>query len=254
MRVIIVTGAYEFAIEVGLQEPVLDIKGKIEQLIGVPVASQALSVSGWELVDGLDMEDYPIVNEGTKIDLTIKPMLLMPIANQFRKIQVIVKFPARQFNIEVDTTETVRSLKEKIHIMDGTPIKRMSLFFSGIELEEDFRNLSEYGVLHEFSEIVVLLKGMSRLRDEPPLRTLSLVVQTSSSLLNAASIPLQMKDSCTVTEVRQMLLSRKILPIDDYLFIHKQRIMRENCSLRGHGVENGDYLYVFKGTISRTGS
>ncbi|KAG7983471.1 hypothetical protein I3843_04G107600 [Carya illinoinensis] len=252
MRVIVVTRAHQFVIEVGFQEPVLEIKRKIEQLFGVPVASQTLSVSGWELVDGLDMEDYPIVTEGTKIDLTIKYLLMLPPLNHCNRIQIVVKFPARQSNIEVDATETVGSLKEKIHIMDGTPLKRMSLFYSGMELE-DFRNLNEYGV-REFSEIVVFLKSMNRMTDEPPSTRLSLVVQTSSSLLNAARIPVEMKDSCTVNELRQILLTREILPIDDYLFIHKQRIMRDNCSLRWHGVENGDCLYVFKGTVSRSGS
>jgi hypothetical protein len=253
MKVFIVTGTGKFVIEVGLQEPVLDIKRKIEQLFGIPVASQTLSVSGWELVDGLDMEDYPIVTEGTKIDLTIKSMLMLPPLNHYRRIQITVKFSGRQFNMEVDTAETVRSLKEKIHIVDGTPIKRMLLFCSGIELEEDFRHLTEYGI-HEFFEIIVFLKTTNRLRDEPSSSWLNLVVQTSSSLLNAASIPLEMKDSCTVNDLRQLLLSRKILPIDAYLFIHKQRIMRDNCSLRGHGVENGDPLYVFKGTISQSGN
>ena len=252
MRVVVVTRTLEFVMEVGLQEPVLEIKMKIEQFLGVPVASQTLSVSGWELMDGLDMEDYPIVTEGTKIDLTFKSMIILPPLNHCSKIQILVKFPSRQFNIEVDTTETVRSLKEKIHIIDGTPIKRMSLFYCGIELQEDFRNLTEYGI-HEFSEIIVFLKAINRLRDEPPSKRLSLVVQTSSSLLNAASIPVELKDSCTVNDLRQLLLSKKILPIDDYLFIHKQRIMRDNCSLRWHGVENGDPLYVFKGTISRSG-
>jgi len=253
MKVIIVTGTRKFVIEVGLQEPVLDIKRKIEQLFGIHVASQTLSVSGWELVDGLDMEDYPIVTEGTNIDLTIKSILMLPPLNHCRRIQITVKFSGRQFNMEVDTAEIVRSLKEKIHIVDGTPIKRMSLFCFEIELEEDFRHLTEYGI-HEFSEIIVFLKTMNRLRDEPSSSLLSLVVQTSSSLLNAASIPLEMKDSCTVNDLRQLLLSRKILPIDDYLFIHKQRIMSDNCSLREHGVENEDPLYVFKGTISRSGN
>ena len=252
MRVVVVTRTLEFVMEVGLQEPVLEIKMKIEQFLGVPVASQTLSVSGWELMDGLDMEDYPIVTEGTKIDLTFKSMIILPPLNHCSKIQILVKFSSRQFNIEVDTTETVRSLKEKIHIIDGTPIKRMSLFYCGIELQEDFRNLTEYGI-HEFSEIIVFLKAINRLRDEPPSKRPSLVVQTSSSLLNAASIPVELKDSCTVNDLRQLLLSKKILPIDDYLFIHKQRIMRDNCSLRWHGVQNGDPLYVFKGTISRSG-
>ncbi|ESR60758.1 ubiquitin-like superfamily protein [Citrus sinensis] len=251
MRIIIVANGHEFVLEVGLQEPVLEIKRKIEQIFNVPATSQTLAVSGWELVDGLDMEDYPIVKEGTKIDLTINPFLQSSF-NQHEKIHIIIKFPSRKFNIDVDRTDTVRSLKEKIHIIDGTPIKRMLLFFSGIELDDEFRNLSEYGI-REFSEIIVFLKTMNRLRDNPPIRRLSFKVQTSSSLLNGASIPLEMQDSSTVNELRHLLLSSKILPREDYIFIHKQRIMRDNCSLRWHGVEYGDILYVFKGTVSRGG-
>ncbi|XP_061363079.1 uncharacterized protein LOC133306729 [Gastrolobium bilobum] len=250
MRVVIVTRTNQFFIEVGTQETVVEIKRKIEQIHDVPVASQILTVSGWELVDGLDMEDYPIVTEGTKVYLTIK--LVESHTNHPNKMQITVKFSARQINIEVDRTDTVRSLKEKIHIIDSTPIKRMTLFFLGKELDEDFRNLNEYGI-REFSEIVVFLKTMNRSRDDPPARKLSLVVQTSSSLLNAATIPLEMRDASTVNELKQLLLSRKILPVDDYLFVHRQRIMRDSCSLRWHGVENGDGLYVFKGTVSRSG-
>ncbi|XP_008228997.1 PREDICTED: uncharacterized protein LOC103328383 [Prunus mume] len=253
MRVIIITSwGHKFSTEVSLKEPVVEIKRKIEQILGAPVASQILVVSGWELLDGLDMEDYPIITEGTNIHLTIKWM--GPPLNSYHssKILITIKFSARQLHIEVDRSETVRSLKEKLHIMDGTPIKRMSLFFSGIELHEDFRNLSEYGI-REFSEIIVFLKGMSRVRDELPVRRLSVVIQTSSSLLNAAMIPLEMKDSSTVNDLRQLLLSSKTLPIDEYLFIHKQRIMRDNCSLRWHGVDDGDLLYVFKGAVCRSG-
>ncbi|KAJ6908504.1 hypothetical protein NC651_018799 [Populus alba x Populus x berolinensis] len=39
----------------------------------------------------------------------------------------------------------------------------MSLFISGMEIDEDFRNLSEY-VIHESSEIVVFLETMNRIR------------------------------------------------------------------------------------------
>ncbi|KAE9457545.1 hypothetical protein C3L33_10555, partial [Rhododendron williamsianum] len=248
MRVTLVTRASEFTIEVSLQQTIHEIKQIIEELLGVPVTSQTLTVSGWELLDGLDLEDYPIVNEGTKIDLAMK--CTQPHLENRGKILVVVKFSSRKINIEVDSTETVRSLKEKIHIIDGTPIKRMSLSSSGREMDEDFRNLSEYGIC-EFSEIVVFLKTMSRLAADPPSRRLGLVVQTSSSLLNGASIPLEMKDSSTVNELRQLLLVRKILPMDDYIFIHKQRIMRDNCSLRWHGVDDGDCLYVFKGAVSR---
>ncbi|CAL5188739.1 unnamed protein product [Lathyrus oleraceus] len=249
MKIVIATRVNQFFIEVGTQETVVEIKRKIEQIHGVPVAYQILTVSGWELVDGLDMEDYPIVTEGTKIDLTVKQGE-SHIINCNSKMQIIVKFPAKRTNIEVDQTDTVHSLKEKIHIIDSAPIKRMSLFFLGKELDDDFRNLNEYGIC-EFSEIIVFLKTMNRSK-EPASTKVSFVVQTSSSLLNAATIPLEMRDISTINDLKQLLLCRKILPVDDYLFVHRQRIMRDTCSLRWHGVENGDYLYVFKGTVSRS--
>ncbi|KAM7498269.1 hypothetical protein LguiA_022683 [Lonicera macranthoides] len=119
-------------------------------------------------------------------------------------------------------------------------------------MDEEHRNLSYYGIC-EFSEIIVFLKTMSRLVAEPPSKRLNFVVQTSSSFMNAAQIPMEMKDLSTVNDLRQFMLMRKLLPSDEYIFIHKQRIMRDQCSLRWHGVENGDYVYVFKGSVSQGG-
>jgi hypothetical protein len=89
-------------------------------------------------------------------------MIMLSPLNHCSKIKFIVKFSARQFNIEVDITETVLSLKENIYIIYGIPIKRMFIFYYGIgiELEEDFCNLSEYGMC-EFSKIMVFLKTMN---------------------------------------------------------------------------------------------
>lgn len=71
MWVIIVTSSDEFPIEVSHQESILDIKQKITNMLGIPVASQTLAVLGFELIDGLDMDDYPIINDGTRINLTV---------------------------------------------------------------------------------------------------------------------------------------------------------------------------------------
>lgn len=277
MIVTIVSYAQEFTMEIGEQESVLDIKKRLGQFLQIPASSLTLFVSCWELLDGLDIEDYPIISYGTRIDLTVTPHFTAPsFTNPAAKIiHVTVKFPSKQFTIEVDRTETVivkryvtsytqslsfldwqviilqvSSLKDKIHIVDNTPIKRMQLYFSGIELADDFRNLNEYGI-REFSEIVVFLKSINRAKDVAPVRKLCFLVQTSSSLFNGARIPVEIKDSCTISEMREGLQANKTLPRDEYIFVHKQRIMRENCSLRWHGVENGDTLFVFKGSISR---
>nr|AAC69943.1 hypothetical protein [Arabidopsis thaliana] len=231
--------------EISEQESVLEVKKRLGQFLQIPTSSITLFVSCWELIDGLDIEDYPIISHGTRIDLTVTPLFTAPsfIHAAVRKIHVTVKFPSKQFTVEVDRTETVSSLKDKIHIVENTPIKRMQLYYSGIELADDYRNLNEYGIT-EFSEIVVFLKSINRAKDVAP---------TSSSLFNGARIPVEIKDTCTISEMREGLQANKTLPRDEYIFVHKQRIMRENCSLRWHGVENGDTLFVFKGSISREG-
>lgn len=241
MKVIICVLQQEFTMEIGDREPVLDIKKRIEQFLGIPTSSQTLSVSDWELVDGLDMEDYPIVSEGTRIDLAILTV---------DKIPIIVRLSARQQHvIDVDpAAETVRSLKQKIHIIDGTPIQRISLVFSGRELGDENRSLSEYGITRGFAEIAVVRKAEDR--PMAVMRSIGFVVQMSSSLVGGASVPVQASLASTVSDVRRYLLAMKILPSDDYLFVHRQRIMRDDLSLKCHGVEDGDFLFVFKGTVS----
>ncbi|KAK6142458.1 hypothetical protein DH2020_022806 [Rehmannia glutinosa] len=233
--------------DVAPQEPILEIKKKIQHFLNVPINSQTLTVFDWELIDGLDLSDYPLISDATIIHLSTKSTQTPP-----PKTKITVKFSARKIEIDVDkTTDTLRSLKEKIHIVDGTSIKRMALFFNGSEMEDDFRSLGEYGI-EEGSEIMVFMKmAMSRATDHPPMRRVGLVVQTSMSLMNESRIPMEMNDTSRVDELRQLLVERGTVPADEYIFIHKQRIMREDCSLRWHGVENADFTYVFKGNVSR---
>ncbi|KAK6141165.1 hypothetical protein DH2020_025083 [Rehmannia glutinosa] len=249
MKITIMMKSYKFSMEVATQEPILEIKKKIQHFLNIPINSQTLTVFDWELIDGLDLSDYPLISDATIIHLSTKSTQTTPA-----KTKITVKFSARKIEIDVDrTTDTLRSLKEKIHIVDGTSIKRMALFFNGSEMEDDFRSLGEYGI-EEGSEIVVFMKTAGRGGDHhyPAARRVGLVVQTAASLMNGARVPVEMNDTSRVDEMRRLLVERGILVAgDEYIFIHKQRIMREDCSLRWHGVENADFVYVFKGTVSR---
>ncbi|XP_047950787.1 polyubiquitin [Salvia hispanica] len=238
MKIIISTKLCKFTIDVSTHEPILEIKNKIQGLLGIPAQSQTLTVWDWELIDGLDLEDYPLISDGTNINLSTTSA----------KMKITVKFSARKMEVEAEQSDTVGRLREKIHMMERTPMRRMALFFNGAEMEDDLRSLREYGV-GGGGEVVVLMKAMG----EATSRRVVVVVQTSASLMDGARIPVEVKDSSRVGEVREMLVERKLLPLDEYILIHKQRIMREDFSLRWHGVETGDVLYVFKGSVSRAG-
>jgi len=109
MIVTIVSYTQEFTMEISEQESVLEVKKRLGQFLQIPTSSITLFVSCWELIDGLDIEDYPIISHGTRIDLTVTPLFTAPsfIHPAVRKIHVTVKFPSKQFTVEVDRTETV---------------------------------------------------------------------------------------------------------------------------------------------------
>lgn len=153
-----------------------------------------------------------MVTDGSRIQLTIKPM--MPAFKSYHdKIQVMAIFAARGWQM-TDQIRTVGSLKEKnshcwwqtnqkdvsFHFWDGNRWR-----FSQPEWVCNPWIIRDCCVPwnHESN------KGMT---DEPPKRKLSIVVQTPSCQLNAACIPLEMKDSCTVNSTRQLLLRREFLP------------------------------------------
>ncbi|XP_077252711.1 ubiquitin-like superfamily protein [Tasmannia lanceolata] len=243
MQIAIVMPEGTLPIEVHPMETILEVKQKIELLLGISVARQALSIYNFELADELEIEFYHMV-EGMPIDFKITPL----------KFQISVKISTREMYFEVDGSETVLNLKENIHKYEGSPIKQMVLMFLGIKMADD-RYLSEYGITNN-SEIIVILKPKRAPRKAnvvPQPRRVDVVVQTPS-FLNSVTIPLELNDSDAVSEVKLLLLEAKLLPQDDYFFVHKQRIMRDKQSLHWHGVKNGDSLYVFRGTgEERTG-
>ncbi|KAI3948772.1 hypothetical protein MKX01_022186 [Papaver californicum] len=113
-------------------------------------------------------------------------------------------------------------------------------------LNENYRSLCEYGIC-QGSEVSVFYRNANHpvRGDQPSARRLNLVAQTTS-VLNSARTPLEMFESNTVREIRQVLSDGKILPQDDYFFIHKQRIMQDDSSLHWHGVEDGIFCMFLK--------
>ncbi|KAL5972682.1 hypothetical protein ACLOJK_039487 [Asimina triloba] len=240
MNVTVVTKLRRLLVEAHPSTTVFQLKQQLELILGVPVTSQTLSIHGIDLIDGFDLEFYD-VHEGMQINLSV--------ASGTDRFQICIKISTRRLCLEVSALDTVAYLKEKIQVADGTPAERLTLFHMNMKLEDNYC-LGEYGI-SELSEIITVAKPMPRSKVVvmPPNRWLRFIVQTSSAF-NSMDIPLEMNDSSSIREVRQLLLGRGILPPDDYFFIHKQRIMKDNQNLRWHGVRNGDTLHVFNGTVS----
>ncbi|CAN6458026.1 unnamed protein product [Victoria cruziana] len=218
-----------YTIEIGFFDTVLDMKERLEKKHGFPIARQTLVYNGKVLKDEYETLECELF-EGCLIRVLLEP--------ERRKVQVTVKRSTRQYPLEVDVSDTVGLLKEKIQEYEGVLPGRLSASHSGVEME-DGRCLGEYGVSDQ-SEISVVLKPNT------PTKMMRVLVETSKG---GVKIPVDVNSSSTVHELKMKLEDKGIAP-NEHFFVYNHDVMYDNRTLRWHRVQDGDTLSVFKGSVS----
>ena len=173
--------------------------------------------------------------------------------------------------LEMEVTDTVGKLKEKIQEMEAVPVNRLMIHSSGAELQ-DHRSLCECEI-SENSDIDVSFRpsptaaspaAMAALSPSPGpglgLGPTTLLGSKKLKLLvlpkcGTKKIPVEMNASDNVGELRKELqkLQEKLqfsLPQEGYFFIYKQNVMDDDRSFRWHHVGQGDTIEVFNGSVT----
>ncbi|KAK4369744.1 hypothetical protein RND71_009219 [Anisodus tanguticus] len=104
-----------------------------------------------------------IVDFGKVSDVTHEKRKLISngaehLSSPTRKIQLLLKTPTSKLGValEVDVTDSIRMIKERIHEMEGVNVSKLVMHANEIELI-DHQNLQDYG-LSDNSEIDVSIR------------------------------------------------------------------------------------------------
>ncbi|GKV41726.1 hypothetical protein SLEP1_g49224 [Rubroshorea leprosula] len=248
-----------FSIEVGFFDTVLEIKEKVQKYQGIPVSRQTLVFKGQVLQDDRDVE-YCELLQNSHVQLVVAPepdkpqIKAEPLSPPpAKKIQLKINIPSSKTSVplEMDVTDTVLRLKEKIHEMESVPANRVVVQSSGTELQ-DHRFLRDFE-LPENAEIDVNIRPLpSPTSSGTGSKKLKLMVLPKSG---PNKIPVEVNPSDNVSELRkelQKLQSRLQLhlPPEGYFFIYKQNVMDDDRSFRWHQVGQGDTIEIFNGSVT----
>ncbi|XP_006352471.1 polyubiquitin-like [Solanum tuberosum] len=267
------TKGRSFAIEVGYFDTILEIKDKIQRDQGIPIPKQTLIFKGNVLDDHLNVH-YSDILDRSHIQLVIESepdknnvvKIEQPAPSSLtRKIQLLLKMPKSKLGValEVDVTDSVRRVKERIHDMEGVHVSKLVMHANGIELI-DHQTLQDYRLIDN-SEINVSIRPSTIMVSAPPPPTTTFLGSPMNNNGNGLKklrimilskcgtnkIPIEVNPSDNVGHLKKELQKLELeLPQEGYFFIYKQNVMDDDRSFRWHHVCQGDTIEIFNGSVT----
>jgi ubiquitin C len=195
------------------------VKHKIRDMEGIPLDTQRLTFAGVQLEGSHTLSDYNIRDGGT-LQLMVGMEISVTLLLTGKTIALSTEWP--------DTT--IKHIKTKIHDKEGIPLNRQRLNFAGKQLEDD-HTLSDYNIQKNDELNLILLR---RSQMEIPIFV----------TLAQETVLLDVHPSCSISLVKDMILSKKGIPQDQQRLIFADRWLENSSAISDYNICEGHVVHL----------